>query len=34
MQLMARPFDEATMFRAAYAFEQEAEYYKRKPKLN
>ena len=34
MQLMARPFDEATMLRTAYAFEQEAEYYKRKPKLD
>lgn len=34
MQLMARPFDEATMFRAAYAFEQEAGVYKRKPKLD
>ncbi|HOE68589.1 MAG TPA: Asp-tRNA(Asn)/Glu-tRNA(Gln) amidotransferase subunit GatA [Candidatus Omnitrophota bacterium] len=34
MQLMARPFDEATMFRAAYAFEQEARVYKRKPKLD
>ena len=34
MQLMARPFDESTMLRAAYAFEQEAGIYKRKPKLS
>ncbi|MFA5168607.1 MAG: Asp-tRNA(Asn)/Glu-tRNA(Gln) amidotransferase subunit GatA [Candidatus Omnitrophota bacterium] len=33
LQLMARPFDEATMFRAAYAFEQETGIYKKKPKL-
>ena len=33
LQLMARPFDEATMFRAAYAFEQEAGIYKKKPNL-
>jgi aspartyl-tRNA(Asn)/glutamyl-tRNA(Gln) amidotransferase subunit A len=33
MQLMARPFDEATMLRAAYAFEQETGVYKRKPSL-
>lgn len=33
MQLMARPFDEETMFRAAYAFEQEMGVYKRKPAL-
>lgn len=33
MQLMARPFDEETIFRAAYTFEQEAQIYKRKPKL-
>ena len=33
MQLMARPFDESTMFRAAYAFEQEVGIYKRKPEL-
>jgi len=34
MQLMARPFDESTMLRAAYAFEQEAGIYKKKPKLD
>ena len=33
MQLMARPFDESTMLRTAYAFEQEAGVYKRKPQL-
>ncbi len=33
MQLMARPFDEATMLRAAYAFEQETGIYKKKPLL-
>ncbi len=34
MQLMARPFDESTMLRAAYAFEQETGIYKKKPKLD
>ncbi len=33
MQLMARPFDEETIFRAAYTFEQETEIYKKRPKL-
>jgi aspartyl-tRNA(Asn)/glutamyl-tRNA(Gln) amidotransferase subunit A len=33
MQLMARPFDESTMLRAAYAFEQELEIYKKRPPL-
>ncbi len=33
MQLMARPFDEASLFRAGYAFEQEVGIYKKKPKL-
>ncbi|MBU9889577.1 MAG: Asp-tRNA(Asn)/Glu-tRNA(Gln) amidotransferase subunit GatA, partial [Candidatus Omnitrophica bacterium] len=33
MQLMARPFDEAALFRAGYAFEQETGFYKTKPKL-
>lgn len=33
MQLMGRPFDEETLLRVSYAFEQEAEVYKRKPKL-
>jgi aspartyl-tRNA(Asn)/glutamyl-tRNA(Gln) amidotransferase subunit A len=34
MQLMARPFDEATMLRTAYAFEQETGIYKKRPKLD
>ena len=33
LQLMARPFDESTMLRAAYAFEQEVGIHKKKPKL-
>ena len=33
LQLMARAFDEETLFRASYAFEQETGHYKRKPKL-
>ncbi len=33
MQLMARPFDEETIFRAGYTFEQELELYKKKPAL-
>ncbi len=33
MQLMAQPFDEATMLRAAHAFEQETGIYKKKPSL-
>ncbi|OGX13348.1 MAG: aspartyl/glutamyl-tRNA amidotransferase subunit A [Omnitrophica bacterium RIFOXYB12_FULL_50_7] len=33
LQLMARPFDESTMLRAAYSFEQETGIYKKKPKL-
>jgi len=33
LQLMARPFEEETLFRTAYAFEQEAGIYKKKPKL-
>ena len=33
MQLMARPFDESTMLRTAYAFEQETGIYKKKPNL-
>ena len=33
MQLIGRPFDEETIFRAAYTFEREVEAYKRKPKL-
>ena len=34
MQLMARPFDETTMLRAAHAFEQETHIYKKKPELD
>ncbi len=33
MQLIASPFDEETIFRAAHSFEQEVEVYKRKRKL-
>ncbi len=33
LQLMAKPFDEETLFRAAYSFEQETEFYKSKPSL-
>lgn len=33
MQLIARPFDEETIFRAAYTFEQETEIYKKRPAL-
>jgi aspartyl-tRNA(Asn)/glutamyl-tRNA(Gln) amidotransferase subunit A len=33
VQLMAKPFDEETLFRTAYTFEQETEIYKRKPQL-
>ena len=33
MQLMARPFDEETIFRAAHALEQDMELYRRKPDL-
>ncbi len=33
MQLMARPFDEETIFRASYTFEQETEIYKKRPSL-
>ena len=31
LQLMAKPFDEETLLRAAYTFEQETEYFKKKP---
>ncbi len=34
LQLMAKPFDEETLFRTAYAFEQETEFYKKNPKLD
>lgn len=33
LQLMAKPFDEETIFRTAYAFEQEIQVYKRKPNI-
>jgi len=33
MQLIGRPFAEETIFQAAYAYEQETEWYKRKPRL-
>jgi aspartyl-tRNA(Asn)/glutamyl-tRNA(Gln) amidotransferase subunit A len=33
LQIMAKAFDEETIFRAAYAFEQNTEFHKRRPKL-
>jgi len=33
MQILGRPFDEATILRAAYAYEQAMEWYKQKPNL-
>lgn len=33
LQMMAKPFDEETIFRAAYTFEQSTEHHLRKPKL-
>jgi len=33
LQLMAKPFDEETIFRAAYTFEQSTDWHKQKPKL-
>ena len=33
LQIIARPFDEETIFRVAYTFEQNTEWHKRKPKL-
>jgi aspartyl-tRNA(Asn)/glutamyl-tRNA(Gln) amidotransferase subunit A len=33
LQLTAKPFDEETLFQVAYAFEQQAQLFKRKPKL-
>jgi aspartyl-tRNA(Asn)/glutamyl-tRNA(Gln) amidotransferase subunit A len=33
MQILARPFDEETIFRAAYAFEQNTEHHKKRPNL-
>lgn len=33
LHMLAKPFDEETLFRAAYAFEQNTDYHKRKPGL-
>jgi aspartyl-tRNA(Asn)/glutamyl-tRNA(Gln) amidotransferase subunit A len=33
LQIMAKPFDEETIFRAAYTFEQSTAHHKRRPKL-
>ena len=33
MQILAKAFDEETIFRAAYTFEQSTEFHKQKPKL-
>jgi aspartyl-tRNA(Asn)/glutamyl-tRNA(Gln) amidotransferase subunit A len=33
MQIMAKPFDEETIFRAAHTFEQNSEFHKKRPKL-
>jgi aspartyl-tRNA(Asn)/glutamyl-tRNA(Gln) amidotransferase subunit A len=33
MQLIGRPFDEATILRAAHSYEQATEWHKRKAKL-
>ncbi|MBL8012997.1 MAG: Asp-tRNA(Asn)/Glu-tRNA(Gln) amidotransferase subunit GatA, partial [Candidatus Omnitrophica bacterium] len=33
LQLMAKPFGEETIFKAAYTFEQNTEWHKRKPLL-
>lgn len=33
LQILARPFDEETIFRAAYTFEQNTEFHKKKPNL-
>jgi aspartyl-tRNA(Asn)/glutamyl-tRNA(Gln) amidotransferase subunit A len=33
LQIMAKPFDEEAVFRAAYTFEQSTDHHKRKPKL-
>lgn len=33
LQVLAKPFDEETIFRAAYAFEQSTDHHKRTPKL-
>ena len=31
LQLIGRPFDEATLFKTAFAFEQETDFHRRKP---
>ena len=33
MQILAKAFDEAAIFRAAYTFEQNTDFHKKKPKL-
>lgn len=33
LQILAKPFDEETLFRAAYTFEQSTDFHKRKPSL-
>ena len=33
LQIMAKPFDEETIFRAAYTFEQSTDHHTKKPKL-
>ncbi len=33
LQILAKPFDEATLLRCAYTFEQSTDFHKRKPKL-
>jgi aspartyl-tRNA(Asn)/glutamyl-tRNA(Gln) amidotransferase subunit A len=33
LQILAKPFDEETVFRTAYTFEQSTEYHLKKPKL-
>ena len=33
LQIMAKPFDEETIFRVAYTFEQSTDFHKRKPAL-
>lgn len=33
LQIMAKPFDEETIFRSSYAFEQSTDFHKRRPKI-
>ncbi|HEX2928478.1 MAG TPA: amidase family protein, partial [Candidatus Binatia bacterium] len=33
MQIIGRPFDEATIFKVAYRYEQVTEWHKKKPKM-